>query len=387
MKIAIFDYVTTPNNAIGMCHRRMMKSLDKDHEFTLFSCAFDNPSPSKIRWIRIAAPKRPLALLFVAYHFVASMHYAFQVAWRRKADQWVLGVESNFLFADVIHAQFCHLWFLKKHWQQCRLRGLRGAFRWLDHVLHAVMEPIAFRRAKTIVVASQGLARELTALYPCTTGKIVVVSNPVDSAAMQRPPDFDRVEFRRQVGATESDLLLSFVALGQYERKGLPALLEALRRESDLPFRLVVVGGQPDTIRDYKQRVACMGLESRVVFCGMQKDVRPFLWASDAFVLPSFYEVFPFVVLEAAAAGCLLVVSHLNGVEEFLEDGRNGMQVTTDATGIAEGLRKLAAMSTTEREAIALAGTERVRAYSSENFIEGWRRVFEKLVPGERTGC
>lgn len=375
MKIAIFDYVVTPNNAIGMCHRRMMQALAQEHDFSLFSCQFDNPLPSRIQWSRVPAIARPLAALFLSFHAAAAYFY-YSRGVNRGSYDWVHGVESNFLFSNLIHAQFCHRWFLAKHWKRCGLTGLRGAFRWVDHYLHALVEPIVYRRAKRIVVASHGLKRELSELYPYTRDKITVVPNPVDAATMACPPSFDRRAFRAQWGAGDHDLLLSFVALGQYERKGLPPLLEALSRLKDLPFKLVVVGGQPDLIRQYEKRVENLGLSDRVRFAGMQKDTRPFLWASESFVLPSLYEVFPMVALEASSAGCLLMSSHLNGVEEFMIDGENGIEITPDADGVEKGLRRLAAMTPEQRTHMAALASACVRQYDTNRFVQGWRQVY-----------
>lgn len=376
MRIAVFDYVVTPNNAIGMCVRRMMGSLGQEHDFTLFSCTLDDPLPGRIRWIRIPAIKRPLALLYITYHFLASWQYWTRGIWKRGAYEWTYAVESNFLFADIIHAHFCHRWFLQKHFKQCGLSGLRGAFRWIDHALHAAFEPMAFRRAKKIIVPSLGLKRELSALYPYTANKITVISNPVDAAAMARPAGFDRAAFREKLGIAPQELMLNFIAMGQYERKGLPFLLEAMALRKDLPCRLVVIGGQPDLIREYEARVAQMGIGDRVNFVGIQKDVRPFLWASDAFVLPSLYEVFPLVALEAAGAGCLLMTSPLNGVEEFMVDGQNGLLVSADPAGVAKGLERLAATPAADRERMALDAAQCIQQYTAERYAEDWRSVY-----------
>ena len=60
---------------------------------------------------------------------------------------------------------------------------------------------------------------------------------------------------------------------------------------------LVVVGGYPDLVERYEAIAQRGGVADRVDFVGMQPDVRPFLWASDAFVFPSSYEAFAFVIL------------------------------------------------------------------------------------------
>lgn len=382
-KIAIFDYVVTNNNAIGMCHRRMMNALAHQYDFTLFSCEFDNPVGDRIQWVKVPTIRRPLAALLLSFQAITTAYYLLRRVGKPGAYAWIHGVETNFLFANVIHAQFCHQWFLAKHWKRCGLTGLRGALRWLDHYLHALWEPFVYRRARRIVVASHGLKRELSELYPYTRDKISVVSNPVDMTAMARPSDFDRRAMRAQCGATDADTLLTFVALGQFERKGLPPLLEAMASRRDLPLKLVMVGGQPDLVRQYEQRAAKLGIADRVRFVGMQKDTRPYLWASDCFVLPSLYEVFPMVALEAAAAGCLLMCSHLNGVEEFMVDGENGLEITCEAEGVAQGLERLAGMSQENRARMARTAAECVRQYTTERFVEGWRQVYAGPVAEE----
>src|SRR6202012_3767851 len=96
---------------------------------------------------------------------------------------------------------------------------------------------------------------------------------------------------------------------------------------TDKRLKLLIVGGREERIRPYKDLSEKFAITDRVVFAGMQKDVRPFLWSSDAFTLPSSYEVFPLVALEAAAACLPLLVTPLNGVEEFLVNGENGILV------------------------------------------------------------
>jgi glycosyltransferase involved in cell wall biosynthesis len=138
----------------------------------------------------------------------------------------------------------------------------------------------------------------------------------------------------------------------------------------------VIIGGQPDLIHQYEARVARMKIADRVTFAGIQKDVRPYLWASDAFVLPSLYEVFPLVALEAAAAGCLLVTSPLNGVEEFMVDGVNGLELAPNPKGVIQGLERLAATSPEDRQRMAAAAAQCIRQYTAERYAQDWRAVY-----------
>jgi glycosyltransferase involved in cell wall biosynthesis len=245
--------------------------------------------------------------------------------------------------------------------------------------LHEILEPLVYRRARHIVVASQGLARELRDFYPGTADRINVIPNPVDLDRMQRPSDFDPSIIRTRLGVPQGHTLLAFIALGQFERKGLPLLLEAMRLHDTTSLSLVVVGGEDDLVTAWRARVAQLGLADRVHFEGMRHDVRPYLWAADAFVLPSAYEVFPLVALEAAGSGLPVIATPLNGVEEFLRDGENGLLIQRTSNGICEGLHRFLALSKDGRRRLGEQAQRDVQVYGTEQFVAEWRAFYAAL--------
>ncbi len=64
-----------------------------------------------------------------------------------------------------------------------------------------------------------------------------------------------------------------------------------------------------------------------IIYCGSQKDVRPFFAIADLFVFPSYREGFPNVVLEAGAMELPSIVTDINGSNEIIENGENGLIV------------------------------------------------------------
>lgn len=383
MRIAIFDYKVVRNNPIGSCHLRLLEGLADEHEFVVFANRFENPDPARIKFIRIPVPTRPLALLFVAYHILAPIRYwIYRLCGGQKFDV-IQSVESNCLLrADIDYAHFCHRRFLKVHWPGLKSRGLRSVLRFWDHFLHSVLEPIVYARARSVVVPSRGLQRELVDEFPNTARKLSVLANPVRVDHMKRLADFDCSAVRRSLGFADSDVVLLFTALGHFERKGLPLLLEALAGLNNPALKLVVVGGESDLVRNYQTKIAAMGLDGRVIFAGMQKDVRPYLWMADAFALPSAYEVFPLVVLEAAAAGVPIIVTPLNGVEEFCVDGVNGLIIERSAAGCRAGIERFAAMSAADRAELGRRAQQDVLKYSVEEFHANWRNIYERYKAG-----
>jgi glycosyltransferase involved in cell wall biosynthesis len=380
MRIAIFDYRVTPTNPIGSCHRRMLQRLCNEHDFTVFAVEFDNPCPERINWIRVPAPGRPLALLFVSYHLLAPLCYLAHRLRHRARFDLVQIVESNLWFGDLSYAHFCHRGYLRLGRAAGSPSALRWLLRWLDHRLHALAEPWAYRHVASVVVPSRGLARELEAEYPVAAGKLTVLSNPVDLERMARAAGFNRAAKRAELGYDDHDVVVVFAALGHFERKGLPILLDALQALDGTPLRLLVIGGQRDLVRSYQGAAHARGLGERVRFTGMQDDVRPFLWASDLFTLPSVYEAFPLVALEAAAAALPLLVTPLHGVEEMIEDGCNGFLVERTMQGVADGLRRFAALSGPERQAMGERARSAVQSYGVEGFATRWSDHYSELA-------
>jgi glycosyltransferase involved in cell wall biosynthesis len=377
--IAIFDYRIAPTNPIGGCHRRMLAGLCSEYDFTVFAVEFDNPSPGRIAFQRVPVPSQPQVLLFVAFHLVAPICYWLHRLRHRKRFDLIQAVESNLCFGTVAYSQFCHRSYLKLKSIPFRGWRLRQWFRWLDHRFRAAVEPWIYKRVTHIIVPSKGTAAELAREYPEARGKIRVINNPVDTEGMRRPCNFDGDAVRQSLRFAKDDIILIFVALGHYERKGLPILLDALTQVGDRKLKLLVVGGQAMLVREYTAKARRLGLANRVIFTGNQEDIRPYLWSADAFVLPSHYEAFPLVVLEAAAAGLPLITPLLNGVEELIRDGENGLVITQASESVAAALRHLIGLDRSALKAMGSRAAQDVGRYAADQYAPRWRNFYETL--------
>jgi glycosyltransferase involved in cell wall biosynthesis len=376
MRIAIFDYSITARNPAGSCHLALLHSLAHEHTFTVFSVEFDNPDPERIVWIRVPVPRRPLALLFVSFHLVASTLYFWHRLTTRKSFDLIQSVESNLGFGELIYAHFSHTTYLKSKHAGCS--GLRGWLRWCDHALHAIVEPLRFRFAKCVVVPSHGLQQDLRKDFGLTEDKIEVIANPVSVQTLARPALFDGEAFRKNLNLRLSDVVCVFCALGHFERKGLPLLLEALRSPALNCIKLIVIGGKPGLIREYSARASQSGVNSKVRFVGFQQDVRPYLWGADAFILPSAYETFSLAAYEAAAAGLPIIAPALNGICDLLVDGRTGFVIEPSVASVASAFERLLQTRPAERMRIGALAKEAASSYSIERFTESWRGLYHR---------
>lgn len=119
--------------------------------------------------------------------------------------------------------------------------------------------------------------------------------------------------------------------------KGLPVLFDALERlqatHSDI--RLTIVGDGPDR-EALEMRAKGLGEMVRFVGYKSQNEVAEMLGEADIFVLPSFAEGLPVVLMEALAARVPVVTTRIAGVAELVEDGVSGILVAPgDSAGLA----------------------------------------------------
>jgi len=134
---------------------------------------------------------------------------------------------------------------------------------------------------------------------------------------------FDPSLFRPGEKARDAEVEIAYV--GKLCRaKGLPCLLRALERIRELPWRLDLVGGGSG-----EEREECLGLAhslgSRVRVHGQlpQEAVARVLSAAHVFVLSSFFEGLPLVLLEALSSGCRVAATALPGVMDVVGDFRD----------------------------------------------------------------
>lgn len=110
--------------------------------------------------------------------------------------------------------------------------------------------------------------------------------------------------------------------------KGINELVSAFKRlHAEHPTtRLLLVGPFEDNLDPVSEETrATIEALSAIEAVGWQSDVRPFLAASDVFVFPSYREGFPNVVMQAGALGLPSIVTDINGSNEIIRNGENGV--------------------------------------------------------------
>ncbi|MBI3087370.1 MAG: glycosyltransferase family 4 protein [Candidatus Omnitrophica bacterium] len=163
--------------------------------------------------------------------------------------------------------------------------------------------------------------------------------------------------------------------------KGHEVLVEALRRlTSPNPVRCLMVGDGPTRGR-IERAVQAAGLSQAVEFLGFRDDVPAILREADAVVLPSHWEPFGLVILEAMAAGVPVVATAAGGVPEIVTDGETGLLVPPgDARAMAQAVARVLSEEPLRQRLVAQAA-ELVRTrFTAEAMARAYERWYEHLA-------
>jgi D-inositol-3-phosphate glycosyltransferase len=169
--------------------------------------------------------------------------------------------------------------------------------------------------------------------------------------------------------------------------KGLETLLEAMARLEGAS-RLLIVGGDQDEPDNghatyLRERVAALGIAARVHFLGAQpqRTLRLLYAAAEATVMPSYYESFGMVALEAMACGSPVVASRVGGLTTTIQDGVTGHLIPEgDPVALAQVLGRLLG-DKAERDRLGHAATRWAAEHRWPCVAESICRLYSELRP------
>ncbi len=178
--------------------------------------------------------------------------------------------------------------------------------------------------------------------------------------------------------------------------KGIDTLIQALAamrsdpRLIPIPHYLTIIGGDPDVTPQNmsaemaRLRALCkdLGLNDMVLFIGKRsQDTLPYYYsAAEIVVVPSHYESFGMVALEAMSCGTPVVASQVGGLGFLVQNGVNGYSVPDrDPNALAERLTQLIC-DPDLRAQLGAQAEEYAQAYAWENIASRMIQVYEQLL-------
>lgn len=245
-----------------------------------------------------------------------------------------------------------------RRWQSAPARGAMGISPY--HRVQMAIERAGFRSPglKRVIAVSDLVRDDLEKTFALAPAKATTLYNGVDLERFVMERDAARrAEIRRLIGVNDSRPLVMFVGNG-FARKGLRFMLEAWPQVGH-GARLIVVGTDRAAAR-YERLARKLALGERVIFSGRCNDVERLMRGADAFALPSLFEPFGNVALEAMASGVPALTTAYCGVAEVMPESLRPFVVKdpTDSSELAARTNALIEAAPDLRVAVRAAAEE-----------------------------
>ncbi len=268
-----------------------------------------------------------------------------------------------------------------RRWLMQRARILpawRGKWLFMDryhrYVMQAERAMYQAPELKAVICNAEMVKQEIIEDFSIPANKIHVIYNAIDSSRFVPANEELRAKLRKEMAIPQNAVALVFVGSG-FERKGLASAIRAIANTD----RYLVVVGQDKAEKQYQELAQSLGCQNRVRFMGMQKNTLPFYQAVDGLLLPTLYDPFPNVILEAMACGLPVITSHTCGGAEFITTGQNGYVCDAlDIPRLSEAV--MAIPSRFVDESMGIFARERVKDATPEKLSQQLISLYQNIL-------
>lgn len=246
--------------------------------------------------------------------------------------------------------------------------------RYHRYVMAAEREMYQAPELKAVICNAEMVKQEIIERFDVASERIHVIYNAINTAQFTPADDATRAALRQRMSLPLTASVLIYVGSG-FERKGLAAAIRAVAGTD----RYLLVVGKDKAEKQYRALASQLGCADRIRFVGMQADTLPWYQAADGLLLPTLYDPFPNVILEAMACGLPVITSTTCGGAEFIQPGVNGYVCGAhDVAALREAVMALPQQATDS--AMALAARERVLASTPQRLSAQLVALYQHIL-------
>ncbi|MBN1823148.1 MAG: glycosyltransferase family 4 protein [Endomicrobiales bacterium] len=366
MKIALVVRAYHKRGGISLVAAELAENYaETGHDVHVFTSSWENTANAAITFHKV--PVMSLGILknlkwFALNNVFEISSFALMSLFRIKKGRYDV-VHANgdyFGYFDVCTAHSCH-----KAWLRFFLKENRSL---LERVKKSALNPLHFivlfierhnyRKAKRIIAVSEGVKREILSNYSVNAGAVEVIPNGINTEKFSGTSTEKKGEARKKAGICADEFIAVFPA-HEFRRKGLLQVIEAVKGLRDRKLKVFVIGR--DDPSEYRKLIERYGIKDKFVFTGPTEAIGDYYAAADAMLLPTSYEPFGLVILEAMASGLPVIVSKEAGASELILKTEDGM-LLEDHRNPEEIRAKLEKLMDDERTRINIGEKARAKA-------------------------
>ena len=219
--------------------------------------------------------------------------------------------------------------------------------------------------------------------------KIAVFYNGVNTLHFQADAG-KRKTRRRELGIEGK---FAWLAIGRLElAKDYPNLIRAFQKvAASRPETVLLICGRGSLENEIRAQVTACGLQEHVKFLGVRRDIPDVMNAADGFVLSSYLEGLPMVLLQASSVGMPIVATDVGGNAEVVIDESNGFVVPVrNDRALADAMERVLNLPESARARMAERGREHAREkFEIERILDRWEALYVSELekkPGIESG-
>lgn len=226
-----------------------------------------------------------------------------------------------------------------------------------------------------IVAVGESVKKNLTEEFMVDEDRIKTIFNAVDIQ------DTDWEHPKLKTLKEEGCMLLGLIGRLS-EQKGVDVFIQAMELlVKKYPYVKGIIVGDGELKNQMQALVRKKHLEEHVYFLGYQAHITAIIKQLDLVAMPSRWEGFPLTPIEVFAMGRTLVASDIGGINEIVEDGRNGLLVEKDDPKLlSEGLEVLLLNEEMRRNLEQQARIDYEERYSYDSFLEQYMHLYKKML-------
>jgi glycosyltransferase involved in cell wall biosynthesis len=248
-----------------------------------------------------------------------------------------------------------------------RIISTEQNLNWNENWLKKIAKHWTSKLAVRIVAASGAIKKYLIEQEGVEAEKIEVIYNGVE---------IDKFFNNNRNYETAAPLVGSIGRLSK--QKGFDYLIKAMANITEIK---AVIGGEGEEKNTLANEINELGLERRVELAGLQKDAATFLNSLDIFVLPSRWEGFGIVILEAGLSGLPVLASRVDGILEIISDGEDGLLFDPgDVDALSAKLQKLLT-EPAERARLGKKLQQKViEKFDIRKIVKQYEELYKKII-------
>jgi len=241
------------------------------------------------------------------------------------------------------------------------------------HPVYLFLEKKCFQNAKCIIANSIMVKNQIIDCYDINPNKIRVIYSGIKPREIDYQSSFDKLSGEYFIN--KDQIIFLYVGSG-FKRKGVKQFLQIISKLDKENIKAFIIGKEKN-LNYYVNLAEDLGLEDKVIFTGPRLDVNDFYNVSDIFILPTHYEPFSNVVIEALQSNNIVITTKQNGASEILD--KQFIMSTPDDLSIVSTINKLLD-DKIECEKIKSANKVLSKNFSIEKNVSETLKVINEII-------